>query len=153
MSARSRRYWPAEREWNRTLKEEGFYRLGARSLMDNIERSIMAGSNIDYNRSDFSVRAFPTGLWTETTGCSCEGHVGRPGVLTWRCHCMFLGVPACLVGKDYGAVLGSSLRGPPPPLSSTCAILCFFFVCSSVLCSFLRRIRGHQPLPQRCWGG
>ena len=31
VSVRSRRYWPAGREWNKTLLEEGFCILGARS--------------------------------------------------------------------------------------------------------------------------
>ena len=39
VSVRSRRYWPAGREWNKTLLEEGFCILGARSPFFNHEIS------------------------------------------------------------------------------------------------------------------
>ena len=55
VSVRSRRYWPAGREWNKTLLEEGFCILGARSLF-NQERFFGPSFSNFSNKGDYDLR-------------------------------------------------------------------------------------------------
>ena len=133
VSVRSRRYWPAGREWNKTLLEEGFCILGARSPF--------------LIRSDFSVRSFPTSVARETTACGCDGHRGTAGVClqSLQIHSyaeslsrVHVGAPLRVSGfplrfrlvKSSQALLGSSLRAHRHPSRPPIHEL---FECSSVL--------------------
>ena len=125
VSVRSRRYWPAGREWNKILLEEGFCILGARSPF-LIRRYQERFSGLIF--SNFSSEG-DDGLRLRRTSwdgrclfaVSADSFVRRePESCTRGSAIAGFGVPSPLsVGKVEPSPFGFQSAGPPPPQSST----------------------------------